>query len=67
MFHIDMSTVLGSMAVTALLSALPKKGTKWSWNLLYDVPYDFLTGFWSLKTGSKIPDPSQPVAPAQSK
>ena len=65
--HVDLNTVIGSMAVTAILGALPKKGTKWSWNLLYDVPYDALTGFWSLKTGSKVPDPLQPVAPAETK
>lgn len=67
MFHIDMSTVLGSMAVTALLGALPKPGTAPSWGLVYKVIYDSLTGFWSLKTGSKLPDPSQPVTPAQPK
>ena len=56
MFHIDLSTVLGSMAVTAVLGALPKPGVPWSWGLVYKVFYDALTGFWSLKTGNKIPD-----------
>jgi hypothetical protein len=56
MFHIDLSTVLGSMAVTAVLGALPKPGAQWSWGLVYKVFYDALTGFWSLKTGAKIPD-----------
>jgi hypothetical protein len=67
MIHVDLNTVLGSMAVTALLSALPKPGTPWSWGLLYKVPYDAITGFWSLKTGSKVPDPQMPVTPAQPK
>ena len=67
MIHVDMTTVLGSMAITAILSALPKKGTKWTWSLLYDVPYDALTGFWSLKTGSKVPDPIPAVAPPTTK
>jgi hypothetical protein len=62
-----LNTVIGSMAVTAVLTALPKPGTKWSWSLVYKFIYDTLTGFRSLKTGAKI-DPTQPVTtPAQTK
>jgi hypothetical protein len=67
MVHVDLNTVLGSMAVTALLGALPKPGTPWSRGLAYKFVYDALTGFWSLKTGSKVPDPTSPVIPAQTK
>ena len=67
MIHVDLNTVIGSMAVTAVLGALPKPGTPGSWSLVYKFFYDALTGFWSLKTGSKVPDPLQPVAPAETK
>lgn len=65
--HVDLNTVLASMAITALLGALPKPGTTLSWGLVYKFFYDSLTGFWSLKTGSKVPDPTLPVIPAQTK
>lgn len=64
-FQVDLNTVLGSMAVTAFLSALPRPGTQWSWSVPYKFFYDFLTNFWSLKTGSKTPDPIPPVTPAK--
>ena len=67
MIHVDLNTVLGSMAVTAILGALPKPGTTLSPGLIYKFFYDSLTGFWSLKTGSKVADPIVPVAPAQTK
>ena len=65
--HVDLNTVLASMAITALLGALPKPGTAWSWGLAYKFVYDSLTGFWSLKTGSKVVDPIPPVGPAPAK
>ena len=65
--HVDLNTVLASMAITALLGALPKPGTTLSRGLVYKFFYDSLTGFWSLKTGGKVPDPTLPVIPAQTK
>lgn len=59
-------TALMSMAVSALLNALPKKAQDWHWTSIYDVPYNAVMGFWSLKTGQKpVSDPILPVAPAQ--
>ena len=60
-------TALVSMAVTSILLALPKPGTKWSWGLLYEVPYNALVGFWSMRTGQKPPDPIMPETPATTK
>ena len=53
------STALLTMAVTALLAALPKPGTISVKNvvdavaLVYKFLYDWATGFWSMKTGQK--------------
>lgn len=51
------STALLTMAITALLAALPKPGTISIKNftdfvaVLYKFAYDWTTGFWSMKTG----------------
>ena len=53
------STALITMAITALLAALPKPGTISIKNfvdllaLIYKFGYDWATGFWSMKTGQK--------------
>ena len=60
-------SVLGSMAITAIILALPKPGVTWSWGLLYKFFYDSVTGFWSLKSGHPAPDPTPPVPPAPNK
>ncbi len=52
-------TALVTMAITALLAALPKPGTISIKNavdfiaLVYKFCYDWATGFWSMKTGLK--------------
>ena len=56
-------SVLLTMAVTAILSALPKKFQDWHISSLYDVPYQAVMTFWSLKTGAKQPDPPNPILP----
>jgi hypothetical protein len=54
------------MAITALLSALPKPGTISIKNMKdflavsYKFVYDWATGFWSMKTGQKPADPTPP-------
>jgi hypothetical protein len=48
------STILGSMAVTALLKALPVPGTKLSRVEVYRFFYNFLLGWWSLRTGQTV-------------
>ena len=66
------STALITMAITALLAALPKPGTISIKNfvdfiaMLYKFFYDWATGFWSMKTGQKPTDPTPPVAPGPS-
>jgi Co/Zn/Cd efflux system component len=53
------STALLTMAITALLAALPKPGTinikniKDFLAISYKFVYDWSTGFWSMKTGQK--------------
>jgi len=59
-----LDTVLGSMAISSILVALPKPGTPLTWEALYKFFYDTVTGFWSLKTG-KSGDPPSPVVPAR--
>jgi hypothetical protein len=44
-------TVTGSMLITAFCAALPKPGTTFTWGSIYKFLYDWLLGFWSLKTG----------------
>ena len=61
-YHVQ-ATVLGSMAITAIVLALPRPPVIWSWGLLYKFFYDTVTGFWSLKTGQ--PTPTTPVEPAK--
>ncbi len=68
------STALLTMAITALLAALPKPGTisiKSAVDaiaIVYKFVYDWATGFWSMKTGQKPTDPTPPVSnPAQPK
>ncbi len=62
------STALLTMAITALLAALPKPGTISIKNavdalaIVYKFVYDWATGFWSMKTGQKPTDPIPPVA-----
>ena len=46
-------TVLVTMVVSAFIVALPKPGTPPTWGLLYKFFYDWVAGFWSLKTGTK--------------
>lgn len=60
--HVDLNTVLGTMAITAIILALPKPGSPLTWGSVYKFFYDAVTGFWSLKTGSKPADPTVPVA-----
>ena len=59
-----LNTVLGSMAISAVLVALPKPGTPLSWGVLYKFFYDATTGFWSLKTG-KTGDPPSSAVPSK--
>ena len=58
------ATVLGSMAISAIILALPKPPVTWSWGLVYKFFYDAVTGFWSLKTGQPSA-PTMPVDPAK--
>lgn len=44
-------TVTGSMLITAFCAALPKPGCTLTWGSIYKFFYDWMLGFWSLKTG----------------
>lgn len=48
-------TVLLTMVITSFISAIRriKVVTKW-WHLLWNFGYDWLVGFWSMKTGQPL-------------
>jgi hypothetical protein len=50
-------TVTGSMLITAFCAALPKPGSTLTWGSIYKLFYDWLLGFWSLKTGHQADKP----------
>lgn len=68
-------TVLYTMAVTSFIAALPKWGSVKigsvvdAAGVLYRFFYDWLVGFWSMKTGQPIhpADPTTPETPAKLK
>ena len=50
-------TVLVTMVISSFLAALPKPGHGgFSWADLYKFIYDWMVGFWSMKTGQPLPD-----------
>lgn len=64
-------TVLMTMVVTSFLAAIRriKNATRW-WHIGWNFFYDWVTGFWSMKTGQPIghqPDPTTPAEPAKPK
>lgn len=56
-------TVLVTMVVSSFILALPHPSADpntW-WKVLYKFGYDWLTGFWSMKTGGQLA--SNPIPP----
>lgn len=50
------NTVLITMVITSFLAALPKRFAVAdnAWKVAYNFFYDWLTGFWSMKTGHAL-------------
>lgn len=63
-FH---DSLLISMVITSFIGAIHRiaSPTKW-WQTFWNFFYDWLTGFWSMKTGQKpVSDPIKPETPAK--